>query len=119
MSNPESRLWSGSEPPRLLASQHLRTGALVFPPVAEDSPLAAEYRPAALDPVGTVYSYTVIHPAARTGQAPYALGYVDLRGPVRIFGRLQGKARPAIGDRYRARPDAEYGFTFEHVEDQR
>ncbi len=51
---------------------------------------------------GTVYSFTVIHPAPKTGQPPYALGYVDTaRRSVRIFGRLLGKDRPAIGDRYR------------------
>jgi hypothetical protein len=41
---------------------------------------------------------------------------VDLPGPVRIFGRLQGKTRPAIGDRYRAVPDTQFGYVFEAVE---
>jgi uncharacterized OB-fold protein len=115
MSNPDSRLWSSSAPAQLLASQHVRTGELVFPPVADDSPLVPQYRTTALDPIGTVYSWTVIHPAAKTGQAPYALGYVDFDGPVRIFGRLNGKERPAIGDRYRATPHADYGYAFEYA----
>ena len=118
MSNPKSRLWSSSTPAQLLASQHVRTGELVFPPVAEDSPLAEQFRTTALDPIGTVYSWTVIHPAAKTGLAPYALGYVDFDGPVRIFGRLNGKERPVIGDRYRAAPDADHGYAFEYAPEE-
>ena len=77
-----------------------------------------QYRTTTVDPIGTVYSWTVIHPAAKTGKAPYALGYVDLDGPVRIFGRLNGKERPAIGDRYRATPDADYGYAFEYAAEE-
>jgi uncharacterized OB-fold protein len=69
-----------------------------------------------IDTVGEVYSFTVIHPGAKSGLAPYALGYVDLPGPVRIFGRLLGKDRPAIGERYEARPDDAFGYVFVAVE---
>ncbi|MNT78452.1 hypothetical protein D3C72_2176930 [compost metagenome] len=62
-----------------------------------------------------LYSFTVIHPAPKSGLAPYALGYVDFVGPVRIFGRLQGAARPVIGERYAQRHDAELGYVFEAV----
>jgi len=40
----------------------------------------------------------------------------DFAGPVRIFGRLTGKPRPAIGERYRAVPDDRYGYAFAAVD---
>ncbi|SPS00499.1 Zn-ribbon domain-containing OB-fold protein [Cupriavidus taiwanensis] len=115
MSDQACPLWSADPFPHLIASRHRATGAWIFPAVPADSPLAAEHDPVAIRGSGVVYSFTVIHPAPKTGQPPYALGYVDFVGPVRIFGRLQGKARPAIGDRYEARPDAEFGYVFEAV----
>ncbi|SOZ18060.1 conserved hypothetical protein [Cupriavidus taiwanensis] len=115
MSDQACPLWSADPLPHLIASRHRATGAWIFPAVPADSPLAAEHDPVPIRGSGVVYSFTVIHPAPKTGQPQYALGYVDFVGPVRIFGRLQGKARPAIGDRYEARPDAEFGYVFEAV----
>lgn len=106
-------LWSDAPEPRLMASRHRETRELVFPAVPDNSPLAQAHEPVELDSRGTVYSFTVIHPGKKTGEAPYALGFVDLPGPVRIFGRLNGKARPAIGEAYVARPDATYGYVFD------
>ena len=110
-------LWSttGREA-RLLASRHRRHAELVFPALPEASPLAPDYETVPIDAVGEVYSFTVIHPGARSGLAPYALGYVDLPGPVRIFGRLCGKDRPVIGERFEARPDEEFGYVFVAVD---
>lgn len=109
-------LWSSTPEPQLLASRSRVDDALLFPALPGDSPLAAAHTTVPIASEGSVYSYTVIHPGSKTGLAPYALGYVDLPGPVRIFGRLQGKARPAIGDAYRACPDTTYGYVFEAIQ---
>lgn len=109
-------LWSTAPEPALLASRERAGGALVFPALPPASPLAGRHETVAVDAVGAVYSYTVIHPSAKSGEAPYALGYVDLPGPVRLFGRLCGKPRPAIGERYAARPDERFGYVFVAVE---
>jgi uncharacterized OB-fold protein len=98
---------------RLLASRHVASGELIFPPFPKDSPLAAAHAPVELAAEGRVYSFTVIHPSAKSGQAPYAMGYVDLPGPVRIFGRLRGKDRPGIGDRCVVKADDTFGYVFE------
>lgn len=109
-------LWSVGAEPALLASRDRRRGDLVFPAIAEASPLRAEHDTVPVGAAGEVYSYTVIHPSPKSGEAPYALGLVDLPGPVRIFGRLCGTARPAIGQRYRAHPDDRFGYVFAAVE---
>ena len=100
----------GSQP-ALLASRERSSGELVFPPLPENSPLAARHELTAIETTGMVYSFSVIHPNPKTGQAPYALGYVDLPGPVRIFGRhrrgRQSRGRFALprqaGSRFRLR----------------
>jgi uncharacterized OB-fold protein len=104
-------LWSPGPEPALLTSRDRSSGEIVFPPVPDASPLAASHELTQIAPEGVVYSYSVIHPNPKSGQPPYALGYVDLRGPVRIFGRIEG--RPSIGARCRARPDATFGYVFE------
>jgi uncharacterized OB-fold protein len=96
-----------------MASRDVTTGEIVFPPLAAESPLAARHEPVALAAEGSVYSYTVIHPGARSGLAPHALAYVDLPGPVRIFGRLQIEGRPQIGAPCTVKPDSTYGYVFE------
>ena len=108
-------LWSADSQPVLRASRDRYTDEWVFPAVPDASPLAARHQAVSVTGPGVIYSFTVIHPSPKSGQAPYALGYVDFPGPVRIFGRLQGKDRPAIGDRYTPRPDAEFGYVFEAV----
>lgn len=108
-------LWSSSPQACLLASRDTETGEWVFPAVPANSPLAERHETVPVEGVGVVYSYTVIHPGPKSGLQPYALGYVDFPGPVRIFGRLQGTARPAIGERYVARVDEALGYVFEAV----
>lgn len=110
-------LWSDDAPATLLASRNQATGAWHFPVLPDHSPLAAHHTTVPVAGVGTVYSFTVIHPSAKSGLAPYALGYVDFDGALRIFGRLQGAARPAIGDRYLAQADDTYGYVFQAVQD--
>jgi uncharacterized OB-fold protein len=105
-------LWSAGAEPALLASRDLAEGEIAFPALASASPLHAQHETVSVAPVGRVYSYTVIHPGAKSGAAPYALGFVDFPGPVRIFGRLTGTPRPVIGERYRAHPDDTYGYVF-------
>ena len=109
-------LWSTGPEPTLLASRDVASGELVFPPIPDDSPLAVRHETTPIGNLGIVYSHSVIHPNPKSGQAPYAVGYVDFPGGTRIFGRLEGARRPAIGERRRARVDATYGYVFEPVE---
>ncbi|MDZ5459504.1 Zn-ribbon domain-containing OB-fold protein [Azohydromonas lata] len=109
-------LWRNAPAPTLVASRDLESGELVFPALSADSPLIRQHETVPLAGVGEVYSFTVIHPSPKSGEAPYALGYVDLPGPVRLFGRLCGKPRPAIGDRYAAKADKRFGYVFEAVQ---
>ena len=99
---------------RLRASRHRRSGALHFPPFNAASPLACEYENVTLSGRGTVYSYSVIHPNARTGQPPFAIGFVDFSDGVRIFGRIETPpgCEPRIGEIVTAVPNAEFGYSF-------
>jgi uncharacterized OB-fold protein len=108
-------LWSDDGEPTLVASRDRDSGELVFPAVPQSSPLAPHQETTTVTGTGLVYSFTVIHPSAKSGESPYALGFIDFPGPMRIFGRLCGKARPAIGDRYAACPDERFGYVFEAV----
>jgi uncharacterized OB-fold protein len=105
-------LWRTGPDAALLASRDLDSHEIVFPALPSASPLHGRHETVAVAEVGRVYSFTVIHPSAKSGESPYALGLVDFPGPVRIFGRLTGKPRPTIGERYRARPDERYGYVF-------
>jgi len=108
-------LWSADSPPVLLASRDRETGERIFPAVPDASPLARRHELVPVPGEGVLYSFTVIHPSPKSGQLPFALGYVDFPGPVRLFGRLPGKDRPAIGGRYTTRPDEAFGYIFEAV----
>ena len=116
MSEPTCSLWSAGPDAALLASRHRDTQAIVFPALATSSPLHGQHETVAVAAFGRVYSFTVIHPGAKSGEAPYALGLVDFPGPVRIFGRLTGTLRPAIGERCRAVPDERFGYVFAAVD---
>jgi uncharacterized OB-fold protein len=109
--NPPLSLWSAESPPRLLASRHLRTGALRFPPFRSPSVLSAAHEQVSLRSTGRIYSFTRVHPNPRSGEAPFALGYVDLPGPVRIFGRLRGDDIH-VGAECEVIPDAQFGYVF-------
>ena len=110
--NPSPSIWSAGSPPRLLASRDARSGALRFPPYAAQSTLGDGQAPVPLAGVGVLHSFTVIHPNPKSGEAPFALGYVDLPGPVRIFGRIRGE-HVAIGARCEAVPDERTGYAFQ------
>ncbi|MGO4329085.1 Zn-ribbon domain-containing OB-fold protein [Cupriavidus sp. 2TAF22] len=106
------RLWSQSGA-SLLASRERATGELVFPAFAPAAVLAAGHDDVDVGLFGTLYSFTVIHPNPKSGQAPYAVGYVDMRDqPVRIFGRVNGALPPSIGALCRAEPDQALGYVF-------
>jgi hypothetical protein len=114
--NPLPSLWGDASPSRLLGSRHIATGELVFPALPGHSPLADQYRTETLAGEGELYSFTIIHPGPKSGLEPFALGYLDLEGPVRLFGRVTGCERPVIGASYRILPDETYGYVFESVE---
>jgi uncharacterized OB-fold protein len=116
VTNATSSIWTADQPPRLTASRDKRTGELRFPPFAAGSPLAASQENVALEGRGELYSFTVIHPSPKSGAQPFALGYVNLPGPVRIFGRIRGD-RITIGADCIAMPDAEFGYAFHTVTD--
>jgi uncharacterized OB-fold protein len=110
------RYWNQSIPPKPLGSMHKKSKEIIFPPVAKDSPLDIDYVNQELNPNGTLYSFTVIHPSKKSGIQPYAIGFVNLPDfPVRIFGRLVQSGSPAIGDKYLMKPDAEFGHIFEKI----
>lgn len=109
-------LWSDAPDSALLASRDRETGELIFPAMPDASPLAAQHETVAVRGVGEVYSFTIIHPGKKSGESPYALGYVDFPGPVRIFGRLCGTVRPTIGEKYVARRDEQFGYVFDAVQ---
>ncbi len=108
-------LWTADPEAALLASRDRTSGVWIFPAVPAESPLAERYETRAVAPVGALYGYTVIHPSAKSGEAPYALGYVDFPGPVRIFGRVHGAGRPVIGDRCAARRHDQFGYVFDTI----
>lgn len=108
-------IWNVGEPAKLLASRNRKTGTLRFPPYPANSPLSAEHEVVALEAGGVVYSFSVIHPNPKSGTKPFALGYVDMPGPVRIFGRIRGETA-AIGAACEAVPDPEFGYVINLIE---
>jgi uncharacterized OB-fold protein len=104
-------IWT-SDPPSLLASRNTATRALRFPPLPGNSPLGSAHETVSIGTSGRVYSYTILYPNPKTGGAPFVLGYVDMEGPVRLFGRIAGEV--AIGAECEAAPDPDHGYCF-HV----
>ena len=84
-------------PRALPASRHRKTGRVFFPPIPADSPLADKYEAVTLSHAAMLYSFTVVHPGPKTGKSPFALAYADFPEGVRVLGRLEFDARPAIG----------------------
>jgi uncharacterized protein len=96
---PGSNASAESRPIQLGASRDRRTGQCVFPRIPETSPAAPRYEPVELSERATLYSFTIIHPNPKTGQAPFPLVYADFPEAARVFGRLrlpEGQ-RPRIG----------------------
>jgi hypothetical protein len=106
-----SSLWSAGSPPQLLGSRDRLSGELRFPAHLAQSPLAAASETVELQSCGSIYSFTRIHPNPKTGQAPFCLGYVDLDGPVRVMGRIEGE-QVRIGARCKAAPNDQLGYVF-------
>lgn len=78
---------------RLTGSRCTDCGHIVFPAANLCSQCLSEATEAfAFSGEGTIYTYTVLHTAARGWEAPYVLGYVDLPEGVRIFTHLTGAA---------------------------
>ncbi|MGY2340582.1 Zn-ribbon domain-containing OB-fold protein [Pseudomonas sp. SDO5532_S415] len=107
-------VWAATTPPSLRASRHRQSGEIYFPAVTAESPLSAEFDDTVLDTQGQVYSFTVMHPSPKSGLPPFVLAYVDLPGPVRLFGRLTGRA--AIGEPCRVIAHDTYGYIFQSLE---
>jgi len=110
-------LWTAGPPPALLASRDRENGEWDFPAVPGNSPRAAGFDTVPVSGAGTLYSFTIIHPSPKSGQAPYALGYVDFDGPLRIFGRLAGAGRPRIASLYTPVTDETFGYVFNPVQE--
>lgn len=105
--------WSSDVPPKLLGSKNLSSNEIIFPPLPADSPIAELYVLEELEPVGVLYTFTIIHPSSKSGLPPFSLGFINLQASkVRIFGRLIQEGRPNIGDSYRVYQDAEFGYVF-------
>jgi uncharacterized OB-fold protein len=86
---------------RLQACRDRDTGKGIFPRVPATSPSADQFEPITLSEIGTLYSFTIIHPNPKTGQTPFVLAYVDFPEDARVFGRLdlpEGQ-KPVIGTR--------------------
>ncbi|MBX9910811.1 MAG: OB-fold domain-containing protein [Beijerinckiaceae bacterium] len=104
----------------LKASRQRSTGLGVFPAIPRHSPSAPGFEDITLSPEAELYSFTVIHPNPRSGEAPFVLVYADFVENVRVFGVLDlpGDIAPRIGMRLRTvADDAEAGtYRFELVE---
>lgn len=74
----------------LLASRCTACGHLAFPALACCPRCAnARFTPARLPRHGTLYSHTTVHVGPAGTRVPYVVGYVDLDGDMRVFGRLE------------------------------
>jgi uncharacterized OB-fold protein len=114
--NDLSLLWAPTTPPSLLASRHRVSNDIYFPAVVSESPLSDQFEAHAQVCEGELYSYTIMHPSPKSGQPPFILAYLNLPGPLRLFGRLRGSERPHIGQRCRVVADETFGFVFEAME---
>ena len=112
-----NNLWSLDCPPKLLGSRCLTSDEIIFPPLPDDSPISKLYELQKLEPVGTLYTYTIIHPSQKSGLVPFSLGFLNLQSSkLRIFGRIIQTCRPNIGDLYLIEPNAEFGYVFKPMD---
>ncbi|MDB6143629.1 MAG: lipid-transfer protein [Pseudomonas sp.] len=116
--NDLSLLWAPTTPPSLLASRQRLSDEIFFPAVTAESPLSHQFEAHAQFTEGELYSYTIMHPSPKSGQPPFVLAYLNLPGPLRLFGRVRGSERPQIGQRCRVVADETFGFVFELMEAQ-
>lgn len=75
--------------PRLKAGRCIQCGAQSFPAaVVCTSCLSENIETLSIDGDGELYAFSVVHQAPRGWVVPYALGYVDLPGGLRILGHI-------------------------------
>jgi uncharacterized OB-fold protein len=78
---------------RLIGGRCRQCGTQSFPRAAVCTHcLSEEIEPVQLAEQGTLYSYTVVHQAPKGWVVPYALGYVDLPGDIRVLAHLDAPA---------------------------
>ncbi|MBI0539543.1 nucleotide-binding protein [Roseomonas sp. KE2513] len=105
---------TAGEPFRLVASRDCQSGQCVFPAIPDSSPSNPRYEPVQLSEQAVLYSFTVIHPNPKSGQAPFVLVYADFPEKARVFGRLrlpEGR-RPQIGMALSAVADGAGQYSF-------
>ena len=79
----------GNGEPRLVGGRCGACEAVSFPRAAVcTNCLAEDIASVDLGVQGTLYSYSVVHQAPKGWAVPYALGYVDLPGDVRVLAHL-------------------------------
>ncbi|MDB5582695.1 MAG: hypothetical protein JWR80_7871 [Bradyrhizobium sp.] len=75
--------------PRLIGGSCRKCQALSFPVAAVcTNCLSEDIAPVELPEQGTLYSYSIVHQAPKGWAVPYALGYIDLPGDVRVLAHL-------------------------------
>jgi len=76
---------------RLVCGRCASCGAESFPQAAVcASCLSQDIEPFELAGPGTLYAYSIVHQAPRHWDVPYAVGYVDFPGGLRVFGHIAG-----------------------------
>ncbi len=92
----------------LLAARTGQGAALQFPPpeCVHGEPDRAHIADVAIGPVGSLYTYSIVHPGR--DKAPYGLAMVDFEPGVRVFGRLLYEAgrEPELGAQVKVVPFA-------------
>lgn len=90
-----------------------------FPPVSICSNCSSsdEREPVELGPVGTLYTFTIVHVAVSKENAPYAVGYVDFPEGVRVFGRINPPEQLSVQTKVRAHRRTDGSCLFEPMPD--
>jgi uncharacterized protein len=107
--------WSGLDRREILLQRCAACGNTRFPPMPGCATCGAEASEIVrARPSGTIYSWIVVHrsadPAVRD-TLPYSIAAVDLDDGVRVFARIDGAGRPAIGQRVTATFHPHAGWT--------
>ncbi len=75
--------------PHLVGGRCAKCGAFSFPSAAICTQcLSEEIESVNLGDEGSLYSYSIVHQAPKGWTTPYALGYVDLPGDVRVLAHI-------------------------------
>lgn len=92
----------------LLAARTGQSAALQFPPpeCVHGQPEPADIADVAIGPLGSLYTYSIVHPGR--DKAPYGLAMVDFEPGVRVFGRLlyESGREPELGAHVKVVPFA-------------